>query len=74
MKSFKNTNRKGGEKDREIKERKQNIRTLSERLDDLDSVINRQEQYYRRNCLLLYGLEEESNENNDQPVIDKLSE
>ena len=56
------------EKEREIKELKENISTLSKRLDDLDSVIDRQEQYSRRNCLLLHGIEEESNENTDQCV------
>ena len=35
------------EKEREIKELKENISTLSKRLDDLDSVIDRQEQYSR---------------------------
>ena len=43
-------------------------------LDDFDSVIDRQKPYSRRNCLLLHGLEEESNENTDQHVTDVLSE
>ena len=43
-------------------------------LDDLDSVIGRHKQYSRRNCLLLHGIEEESNENTDQCVIDVLNE
>ena len=62
------------EKEREIKELEENISTLSKRLDDLDSVIDRQEQYSRRNCLLLHGIEEESNENTDQCVIEVLCE
>ena len=62
------------EKEREIKELKENISTLSKRLDDLDSVIDRQEQYSRRNCLLLHGIEEESNENTDQSVTEVLCE
>ena len=40
----------------------------------MDSVIDRQEQYSRRNCLLLHGIEEESNENTDQCVIEVLCE
>ena len=40
----------------------------------MDSVIDRQEQYSRRNCLLLHGIEEESNENTDQRVIEVLWE
>ena len=62
------------EKEQEIKELKENISTLGKRLDDLDSVIDRQEQYSLRNCLLLHGIEEEPNENTDQRVIDVLSE
>ena len=62
------------EKEREIKELKENISTLSKRLDDLDSVVDRQEQYSRRNRLLFHGIEEESNENTDQHVIEVLCE
>ena len=61
-------------KEWEIKELKENISTLSKRLDNFDSVIDRQEQYSRRNCLLLHGLEEKSNENTDQRVTDVLSQ
>ena len=52
---------------------KKNISTLSKRLDDLDSVIDRQEQYSCRNCLLLHGIEEESNGNTNKRVIDVLN-
>ena len=62
------------EKERETKELKENIGTLSKRLDDLDSVVDRQEQYSCRNYLLLHGIEEESNKNTNQRVIDVLSE
>ena len=62
------------EKEREKKELKEKISTLSKRLDDLDSVIDRQEQYSCQNCLVLYGIEEESNENTDKRVIEVLCE
>ena len=62
------------EKEREIKELKENISTLSKRLDDLNFVIDRQEQYSRLSCLLFHGIEEESKENTDQHVIDVLNE
>ena len=62
------------EKEWEIKELKENISTLSERLDDLDSVIDRQGQYSRWNCLLLHDIEAESNQNTNQRVTDVLSE
>ena len=60
-------------KEWEIKELKENISTLSKRLDNFDSVIDRNEQYSRRNCVLLHGLEEGSNKNTDQRVTDVLS-
>ena len=56
------------------KRTKENISSLSERLDDLDSVIDRQGQYSRWNCLLLHGIEAESNQNTNQRVTDVLSE
>ena len=46
---------------------------MSKRLNDLDSVIDRQEKYSCQNCLLLHGLEEEFDENTNQCVIDVLS-
>ena len=42
-------------------------------LDDLDSVIDRQEQYSRWNCFLLHDIEEESNDNTNECVTDVLS-
>ena len=65
-------NRTDKKKRQETKELKENISTLSKMLDDLDSVIGRHKQYSRRNCLLLHGIEEESNENTNQRVIDVL--
>ena len=36
--------------------------------------LDRQEQYYGRNCWLIYGLPENTNENIDQFVIETLKE
>ena len=57
-----------------MKELKGNISALSKRLGDLDSAIDRRKQYPRQYCLLLHGLEEESNRNTDQRVIDVSNE
>ena len=43
-------------------------------LDGLESIIDKQEQYFCWNCLLFNGLEEESNENTGQRVICVLNE
>ena len=64
----------GQEKEQEMKELKGNISALSKRLGDLDSAIDRKKQYPRQYCLLLHGLEEESNRNTDQRVIDVSNE
>ena len=50
------------------------MESFSKRLDDLDSVIDRQEQYSRQNCLLLHDIEGESNDDTNQCVTDVLSE
>ena len=39
-------------------------------LDDMDTVIDRKEQFSCQNCFPIYGLEEENNKNTDQPVVD----
>ena len=59
---------------REMKELKENNSPLSKRLDNFDSVTDWQKQYSRRNCLILHGLEEESNANTNQRVLDVLSQ
>ena len=64
----------GQVRERAGKELKENISTLSKRLDDLDSVVDRQEQYSHQNCLLLHGIEQESSENTNQRVTHVLSE
>ena len=56
---------------REINELKENISTLSKRLDDLDSVVDKQYQYSCRKWR--HGLENESNKNTNEHVIDVLS-
>ena len=55
------------EKDR--KEKEERIKTLEDclinmlqRVDSLSGQVNKQEQYSRRNCLLLHGIPESRNE------------
>lgn len=42
---------------------------LMKRIDQLEHVIDEQEQYSRRNCLLVHGLPESDNEDTDKLVI-----
>ena len=57
------------EKEREIAELKSAINSLNVRLDKDDRVLDLQEQYSRRNCLLIHGIDEENQENTDEVVI-----
>ena len=50
------------------------MESFSKGLDDLDSVIDRQEQYSCQNCLLLHDIEEKSKDDTNQCVTDVLSE
>ena len=57
------------EKEQEIAELKSAINSLNVRLDKDDRVLDLQEQYSRRNCLLIHGIDEENQENTDEVVI-----
>ena len=41
-------------------------------LDKANRPLDRQEQYSRRNCLLIHGINEENHENTDEVVINVL--
>ena len=60
------------EKEREIAELKSIINSLNVRIDKADRVLDLQEQYSRRNCLLIHGIDEENQENPDEVVINVL--
>ena len=42
--------------------------------EDLEKNMDRQEQYSRRNCILIYGLKEELNESTDDRVLELFRE
>ena len=47
---------------------------MDKKIDDLNRVIDRQEQYSRRNCILLHGVKESENEGTDTVVTETLNE
>ena len=61
-----------GEKERGITELKITINSLNVRVDKADRALDRQEQNSRRNCLLIHGIDEGNQENNDVVVINVL--
>ena len=60
------------EKEQELAEIKSTINNLNVRLDKADRDVGRQEQYSRRNCLLIYGINEENQGNTDEVIINVL--
>ena len=56
------------EKDEEIKLLEKVKNYLNKRLDKMDAVVDKQEQYSRRNCLLVHGIVEETTEDTDKKI------
>ena len=61
------------QKEREIAELKSSINGLNARLDKADRPLDCQEQYSRRNCLLIHSIDEENQEKTDEVVINILN-
>ena len=45
---------------------------MAQRIDKLEHLVDRQEQYSRRNCLLVHGIAETNDENTDDLVLKKI--
>ena len=45
---------------------------LTEKVDKLPSLVDKQEQYSRRNCILIHGVKKNQNEDTDEVVVNKL--
>ena len=56
-------------KDAKITTLQSELKSASINVDDLERKMGRQEQYYRRNYVLIHGLEEEKNESTDDRVL-----
>ena len=61
-------------KDKKIAEFEEHVTILENENENLSKLIDDQEQYSRRNCLLLHGVEEEEVVDTDQKVIEVLAE
>ena len=62
------------EKEEEIKLLEKENDYLNKRLDKMDAVVDRQQQYSRHNCLLLHRIVEETVEDTDEKIINTLQE
>ena len=47
---------------------------MNERIEELESKIDRQEQYSRRNYVLIHGIAENKEENTEQQAIDFIND
>ena len=60
---------------KELKEKDEEIKLLeksnylNKRLDEMDAVVDRQEQYSMRNCILVHGIVEETVEDTNEKII-----
>ena len=61
-------------KEEAIKLLKKEYSYLNKRLDEMDAVVDRQEKYSRRNCLLVHGIVEETVENTDEKILNTLQQ
>ena len=61
-------------KDEKINQLEKTIENLAEKQKSLSSEIDDLEQYSRRNCLLLHGVNESNDENTNEIIIKKFSE
>ena len=57
------------EKDAIIATLQNELMSASMKVEDLETKMERQEQYSRRNCILIHGLKEENNESTDDRVL-----
>ena len=53
---------------------KSDMVNMNEKIEKLEGIVDRQEQYSRRNCLLLHGVAEGERENTDELVLETLNE
>ena len=73
-KKFENFEKAFKKKYEEIKLLEKENNCLNKRFGEMDAVVDRQKQYSRRNCLLVYGKEEETVEDTDEKIINTLQQ
>ena len=71
-KKFDEYKREKVEREKIMKEMQRGIKDMSATIQYFKDSLDRQEQYFRRNCLLIYGLPENRNGNINQIVIEAL--
>ena len=60
------------EKEEKINNLESKVTEMSNKIENLEKVIDDQEQYSRRNCLLIHGISETDGENTDELVLNTV--
>ena len=71
---FDELERDNREKEKKINKLEENSRKMNKKIYGLNRVIDRQEQYSRRNYILLHGVKESENEDTDTVVTETFNE
>ena len=71
---FKEYEEDRAKKDKIIEDLKSKVDSLSTKIEKLEKLQDQQEQYSRRNCLLVHGIAEEKEEITDEVIINTLNE
>ena len=67
---FEEQERQRQEKDKIVDSMKSDMFNMNEKIEKLERIVDRQEQYSRHNCLLLHGIAESERENTDNLVLE----
>ena len=59
-------------KDEKVNSLEEKVLGLTEKVDKLSSLIDRQEQYPKRDCILIHGVKENQYEDTDEVVVSKI--
>ena len=73
-KKFDELERDNRKKEEKINKLEEKTRKIDKKIHDLNRVIDRHEQYSRRNCILVHGVKESENEDTDVVVTETLNE
>ena len=71
---FEDLERDTRKKEEKINELEETTRKMDQNIDDLNRVIDRNEPYFRRNCILVHGVKESEHEDTNVVVTETLNE
>ena len=74
VKRLMHMNKKEGKIKKKIEELNRKVSKMNERIEELENKIDLQEQYSRRNCILIHGIAENKEENTDHQAIDFIND